>query len=105
MAHCGLLRDYRFSADVDDIRGSTLCRARDEKIGKIDDFIFDYATGTIQYVVVDAGEWMGTRKFLVLVGCLCSRGEDENEFATDLAKEQVKPLPEYDETHVSDEKS
>jgi hypothetical protein len=58
MAHYGLLREYRFSDDVDDIRGATL-GVSNEKLGKIDDVIFDHASGTIQYAVVDSG---GTTK-------------------------------------------
>ena len=33
MAHYGMLRDYRFSEDVDDVRGATVYGLEDEKIG------------------------------------------------------------------------
>jgi hypothetical protein len=35
------LRDYRFNRDIDDIRGSSVYGPGDEKLGKIDDVIFD----------------------------------------------------------------
>ena len=49
MAHYGTLRDYRFAdKDVDDIRGSNIYGVDDEKLGDIDDVIFDHATGDIR---------------------------------------------------------
>ncbi len=104
MAHYGVLRDYRFSDDVDDIRGATLYGANDEKIGKIDDVIFDHATGTIQYAIVDAGGWLSTKKFLVPSNHIRPSVKDENDFSTDMTKEQIKALPEYDEKTVNNDK-
>ena len=34
MAHYGTMRDFRFSHDVDDIRGAALYGSNDEKLGK-----------------------------------------------------------------------
>ena len=66
MAHYGMLRDYRFSEDVDDVRGATIYGLEDEKIGKIDDVIFDHSSGQIRYAVVDSGGWLKSKKFLVI---------------------------------------
>jgi sporulation protein YlmC with PRC-barrel domain len=99
-----MLREYRFSDDVDDIRGATLYGADNEKIGKIDDVIFDHATGTIQYAIVDAGGWLSTRKFLVPADRIRPSGKDANDFATDMTKDQIKSLPEYDEKTVGNDK-
>jgi uncharacterized protein YrrD len=67
MSHCGRLRDYRFEDlnTEDDIRGAAVYGRNDEKLGKIDDVIFDHSTGSIKYVVVDAGGWFSTKKLLV----------------------------------------
>jgi sporulation protein YlmC with PRC-barrel domain len=48
MAHYGLLHDYRFEdiATAEDIRGTKVYGRNDEKLGTIDDVIFDHATGT-----------------------------------------------------------
>ena len=54
MAHVGTLGSHRFSQGVDDIRGATVYGAEDEKIGKVDDVIFDHATMEIRYLVVDS---------------------------------------------------
>jgi len=53
MAHCGLLRNYRFSDSseaAEDIRGAKLYGVDDEKLGKVEDVIFDHSTGLIRYV-------------------------------------------------------
>src|SRR6266853_4918035 len=65
MAQCGMLRDYRFTNAAEDIRGSKLYGLNDEKLGKIDDVIFEHASGTIRYVAVDTGGWLSTKKFIV----------------------------------------
>ena len=104
MAHYGLLRDYRFSDDVDDVRGAALYGADDEKIGKIDDVIFDHASGTIQYAIVDAGGWLSTKKFLVPANRIRPSSKNEKDFSTDMTKDQIKSLPEYDEKSVGNDK-
>ena len=63
MAHYGTLKDVRFATE--DIRGAHLYGLNDEKLGKIDDVIFDHSTGNIRYVVVDTGGWLSSKKFLV----------------------------------------
>jgi hypothetical protein len=60
MARYGMLRDYRFREAAEDIRGSKLYGVNDEKLGKIDDVIFDHFTGVINYIVVDTG-WLTTK--------------------------------------------
>ncbi len=97
MAHYGMLRDYRFIGDVDDIRGASLYGANDDKLGKIDDVIFDHATGTIQYAVVDTGGWLSTKKFLVPADRIRPYAKDEKGFAIDATKKQIESLPKYDE--------
>jgi sporulation protein YlmC with PRC-barrel domain len=104
MAQSGMLRDYRFTEAAEDIRGSQLYGVNDEKLGKIDDVIFDHATGTIRYIVVDTGGWLSTKKFIVPAGSLRSSSEHKDDFTVDLSKQQVENLPPYDELQLeSDE--
>ncbi len=104
MAQCGRLRDYRFTNDAEDIRGSKLYGLNDEKLGKIDDVIFDHGTGSIRYVVVDTGGWLSTKKFIVPAERLRASAEHKDDFAVDLNKQQVEAFPPYDESHLeSDE--
>jgi hypothetical protein len=104
MARHGMLRDYRFVDAAEDIRGSKLYGVNDEKLGKIDDVIFDYATGVIRYVVVDTGGWLTTKQFVVPVDRLRVSAEHKDDFAVNLTKEQVESFPPYKETDLeSDE--
>src|SRR5690242_9975138 len=101
MPHFGMLRDYRFSDDVDDIRGATLYGAGHEKLGKIDDVIFDHASGTIQYAVVDTGGWLSSKKFLVPADLIRPDEKTKDDFYMDATQERIEALPKYDENTVS----
>lgn len=100
MAQHGMLRDYRFTDAAEDIRGSKLYGLNDEKLGKIDDVIFDHSSGSIRYVVVDTGGWLSTKKFVVPAQRLRASAEHKDDFAVDLSKKQVESLPPYDESHL-----
>ena len=100
MAQCGMLRDYRFTDAADDIRGSKLYGLNDEKLGKIDDVIFDHSSGSIRYVVVDTGGWLSTKKFIVPADRLRSSAEHKDDFAVDLNKAQVEGFPPYKESDL-----
>jgi sporulation protein YlmC with PRC-barrel domain len=107
MAHYGTLRDYRF-ADTDeaaeDIRGAGVYGRDDEKLGKIDDVIFDHGSGSVRYVVVDTGGWLSSKKFIVPPDRLRSSSKHKDDFAVDLSKEQIERFPRYDDSDLgSDE--
>jgi hypothetical protein len=107
MAHYGLLRDYRFSDSSEasaDIRGAKLYGVGDEKLGKIDDVIFDHSTGLIRYVVVDTGGWLSSKKFLVPADRLRASIEHENDFEVGLTKKQIENFPPYNESDLESEK-
>lgn len=97
MAHYGMLRDYRFAQDVDDIRGAAIYGVDNDKLGKIDDVIFDHATGAIQYAVVDTGGWLSSKKFLVPADRIRPDAKNEDDFAINATKQQIESLPRYDE--------
>ncbi len=104
MANFGMLRDYRFTDSAEDIRGSKLYGLDDEKLGKIDDVIFDYATGLIRYVVVDTGGWLSTKKFIVPANRLRASDKHNDDFEVSLTKAQVESFPPYHEQDLeSDE--
>jgi sporulation protein YlmC with PRC-barrel domain len=104
MAQYGMLRDYRFTEAAEDVRGSKLYGLNDEKLGKIDDVIFDYFTGMISYIVVDTGGWLTTKKFIVPVNRLRTSAEHKDDYIVDLNKAQVESFPPYKEADLeSDE--
>ena len=103
MAHCGLLREYRFNdlAAGEDIRGAKIYGRDDEKLGTIDDVIFEHATGEIKYAVVDAGGWFSSKKFLIPAYRLHTSADRENAFSVNLDKAQIESLPRYNETDLA----
>jgi PRC-barrel domain len=108
MSHLGTLRDYRFTdleEAKDDVRGSKVYGPGDEKLGKIDDVIFDHSTGQIQYVVIDTGGWLSSKKFVVPPQALRPSVQHEDDFSVDLTQEQIESFPPYNEADIeSDEK-
>lgn len=104
MAQHGTLRDYRFTDAAEDIRGAKLYGINDEKLGKIEDVIFDHSSGEIRYLVVDTGGWLSTKEFVVPADRLRASAEHQDDFAVDLTKEQIESFPPYKETDLeSDE--
>jgi hypothetical protein len=95
-----MLRGYRFADSAEDVRGSKLYGLNDEKLGKIDDVIFDHSTGLIRYVVVDTGGWLSTKKFIVPADGLRPSTEHKDDFVIGLNKQQIESLPPYDESHL-----
>jgi sporulation protein YlmC with PRC-barrel domain len=103
MAHYGTLKDARVADAADDIRGSHLYGLNDEKLGKIDDVIFDHSTGNIRYIVVDTGGWLSSKKFIVPAEGLRVSARHNNDFETNLDKRQVESFPPYNESDLDSE--
>lgn len=103
MAIYGNLKDYRFGDEADDIRGSNIYGLNDEKLGEIDDVIFDHSTGDLKYVVVDTGGWLSSNKFLVPARQLTIREEGDDDYHVNLSKKQIETLPQYQEDAVERE--
>lgn len=101
MALYANLRDYRFSEDVEDIRGSEIIGLEDEKLGTVDDVIFDHASGDMRYLVVDTGGWLSSRKFLVPARQVMTATEgEERNYRVALRKDQIERFPEYREEAI-----
>jgi hypothetical protein len=105
MAHYGILKDMPIRAAAEDVRGAHLYGLNDEKLGKIDNVIFDHSTGNIQYVVVDTGGWLTTKKFIVPAHGLRASAKHEDDFEADLTKERVESFPPYNESDLDSEKT
>jgi sporulation protein YlmC with PRC-barrel domain len=96
------LRDYRFNRNIDDIRGSSVYGPGDEKLGKIDDVIFDSDSGQIRYLVVDTGGWLSSRRFLVPPEEVQPSAAHENDFMVNMTKAQIESFPALDEKVLED---
>ena len=104
MAHYGILRDTPVAESGEDIRGAHVYGLNDEKLGKIDDVIFDHSSGEIRYVVVDTGGWLKSKKFIVPAERLRACAKHEDDFEVDLNKEQVESFPPYNESDLESER-
>ncbi len=102
MAHYATLADYRFSEDVHDIRGAQVYGPGDDKIGKVADVVFDHDKGDINGLIVNVGR---DRKVLISTDHLFRSAVDENDFETDLTREQIERLPAFDVTHLHSDQS
>jgi sporulation protein YlmC with PRC-barrel domain len=106
MARYGTLGDYRFSDTQEaalDIRGAKVYGPKDQKLGEIDDVIFDEATGAIVFVVVDTGGWLSTKRFIVPPQEIRPSLQHEDDFLVDLTKEQIESFPPYDRAALTSE--
>jgi len=106
MALYGNLRDYRFTESADDVRGSEVRSSiNDDKLGKIDDVLFDHSTGDIRHVVVDTGGWLSSKKFLVPSREISVRQdeEDRDHYFIGVTKEQIERFPAFDEKTIERE--
>jgi PRC-barrel domain len=103
MAHYGTLRGTVVSEPGEDIRGSHLYGVNDEKLGKIDDVIFDHSSGDIRYVVVDTGGWLHSKKFLVPADGLRASSKHKDDFEANLTKQQIESFPPYNESDLESE--
>jgi hypothetical protein len=99
MPRYGTIGDYHFSDTEEaavDIRGAKLYGLNDQKLGEIDDVVFDEATGAIVFVVVDTGGWLSSKKFIVPPEQVRPSLQHENDFLVDLTKEEIETFPAYD---------
>lgn len=103
MAHYGTLRNTVITEAGEDIRGAHLYGANDEKLGKIEDVIFDHTTGDIRYIVVDTGGWLSTKEFLVPAEALHASTQHKNDFEVTLTKQQVESFPPYNQSDLDSE--
>lgn len=103
MAHYGTLKANPVGETAEDIRGSHLYGVNDEKLGKIDNVIFDHSTGDIHYIVVDTGGWLSSKKFIVPAQGLRASTKHENDFQASLTKTQIESFPPYNESDLESE--
>ena len=101
MAIYGNLKHYQFENDAEDIRGADVYGTNAEKLGEIDDVIFDSVSGELKYVVVNTGGWLVSHRFIVPALLLTIREEGDEDFHVNLTREQIERLPEYKEENLN----
>jgi len=96
MPHYGILRDHKME-DVDDLRGADVYGVNDEKLGTIDDVVFDHSSGDIRYIVLKTGGLLSRKKVMVPANRVEPYGNHEDKFYAELDKERLEMLPEFKE--------
>src|SRR5271154_4540342 len=70
--------------------------ASDGRIGTVSDFLFDDASWSVRWLVVDTGHWLSGRKVLLPPSVLGQLDAKEEELSVKLTKQQIKDSPEID---------
>ena len=69
--------------------------ATDGAVGHVEDFLFEDAGWSIQFLVVDARNWLHGRKVLVAPAWIQGVVWGEARIAVDLSRDPIKASPEY----------
>ena len=96
MPHYGILRDHKME-NVDDLRGADVYGVNDEKLGSIDDVIFDHSSGDIRYIVLKTGGLLSRKKVMVPANRVEPYSNHDDKFYAELDKERLEMLPEFKE--------
>jgi hypothetical protein len=68
------------------------------KIGDVDGFIVDAEARRVNYIVVDSGGWFTSRRLLLPIGH-ATLGADRTSLQTDVTRDALRRLPEFDPDH------
>lgn len=68
----------------------------DDKVGSVEDGLFDSETGQFRYLIVDTGLWIFGKKVLLPIGRTRFDNGQQRVYVDGLSKEQVENLPKYD---------
>lgn len=72
-----------------------------EKLGDVNGFIVDLASGRVLYIVVDSGGWFRSRRFLTPIGhAVIDQGR--RALSLDISKARLNEFPEFDESKFSE---
>ncbi len=100
---------YLDAKDIDDsfVNFSSLnVRGTDgSKLGDVDGFVVDSASGRVLYTVVDSGGWFRSHRFLLPIGH-ATVDRSAGALDVDVARDRLKSYPEFEEarfTGFSDE--
>ena len=78
-----------------DLKGYAI-RATDGDVGKVADFYFDDEHWTIRYMVVEAGNWLNSRKVLITPLSIGTPDHSGNVLPALITQEQVRGSPDID---------
>jgi sporulation protein YlmC with PRC-barrel domain len=94
MPHYGVLHNQKFEG-IQEVRGADVYGVNNEKLGTVEDVIFEHSSGEIRYVVVKTGGWLTSKQFLVPINRIEPYGNREDQFYAEMDKERIRMLPEF----------
>jgi sporulation protein YlmC with PRC-barrel domain len=99
--------DFEIVDGQPDIRGWDVKSASGQKLGEVDELIFDAQTRKVRYMVVDLDDNdeldLDDRDVLIPIGLAELHRDDDDVILTDVTLEQIRALPEYHENHLEPE--
>ncbi|MDB9524844.1 DUF2382 domain-containing protein [Oscillatoria sp. CS-180] len=97
--HRATFGDGNDSADFSDY---SVYAQGDDKVGTIQDALFENETGNIRYLIVDTGFWIFGKQILLPIGLASFDYSQKRVYVNGLTKEQVENMPAYDDNTVID---
>jgi sporulation protein YlmC with PRC-barrel domain len=99
--------DFEIADGQPDIRGWDVKNISGQKLGEVDELIFDAQTRKVRYMVVDLDDNdeldLDDRDVLIPIGLAELHRDDDDVILTDITIEQIRALPEYHENHLEPE--
>jgi len=89
--------------DIDDLRGAEVYGVNDEKLGTIDDVIFDHSSGEIRYILLKTGGLLSGKRIMVPANRVEPYGNHDDKFYAELDKERLEMLPEFNDDKLKTE--
>jgi len=74
--------------------------AIDGEIGHVDEFLFDAASWTIRYLVVDTSNWIGGRSVLISSAVVESVDAPNGEIRVRLTRDQIERSPSVETAEI-----
>ena len=87
----------RHLRSTEEVKGYAI-HATDGEIGKVVDYIVDDKTWRINFLIVDTGNWLNSRKVLVSTKRIIQVNWENSVVVVNVTTDSVKNSPEYDES-------
>lgn len=96
---------YKIAEGEDNIKGWDVKDGQGNKLGDVDELIFDEQSLKVRYLVLDLDEDkdldLKDRKVLIPIGMAELDDEDNNVILRNISVEQIRSMPDYDEDNLN----
>ncbi|MBE9079981.1 DUF2382 domain-containing protein [Romeria aff. gracilis LEGE 07310] len=88
-------RDTFSDSNLSNIDDYSVYTRDNDKVGSVEDGLFEDGTGRFRYLVVDTGPWIFGKKVLLPIGLANFDYDNQRIHVEGLTKQQIEELPEY----------